>query len=523
MSRSNGNCYQGHEVVYLKKNTNAGCFDNRTVTFHFNKSCPCYLEDFQCRFNYYYKFKYCIKDEFSDFIPDTLKCEPGTQPVDGFDGFSKLDPGLCVSQAYNLITNKTYADICISNEYSNQILFTSMKNSFIYELDYMGNPFSKCERQLLSMPSKIKRLIPKSVDMLKRDIYYFKHHTLSVYKRKYDIFDTIDLYEFGFTVSSMAVDHHKNLLLILDSSHNLFVLCLKTNFLKLLAENVTDFEYSPNNLSMSFNTHEQICFYRFYLFIKCYQTDLEVKKFVYYEVSYPYALLLRNQTLLVYHGIDINLIKTQKAFLKVDYVSFFGLVKFNLYFIQKGRFIRIDLLHPTRLDLLSTRNFSDLLQLSAHVVYSEDSYKNLSKFKKYRCNPLIQTEDFCYDQEIEISHKHICKKYDVECLRRYCTGFQCGSSECLTNNIMCNGIKECRDGSDEFKCGKICRKTEHLCENVCIRNDRMCHSQKYQFHYRPITDDIAHKDYSIQFLSISIVLLSIFMLFILKTSRMIRC
>ncbi|KII61149.1 VPS10 domain-containing receptor SorCS1 [Thelohanellus kitauei] len=46
-SRSRGNCYNGQEVVYWKKNVNAMCIDNRTATMKNSKTCPCYLQDFQ--------------------------------------------------------------------------------------------------------------------------------------------------------------------------------------------------------------------------------------------------------------------------------------------------------------------------------------------------------------------------------------------------------------------------------------------------------------------------------------------
>ncbi|KII70741.1 Suppressor of tumorigenicity 14 protein [Thelohanellus kitauei] len=37
-------------------------------------------------------------------------------------------------------------------------------------------------------------------------------------------------------------------------------------------------------------------------------------------------------------------------------------------------------------------------------------------------------------------------------LGRVCAGFQCNNSKCLINNVKCNGIDECGDGSDEADC-----------------------------------------------------------------------
>ncbi|KII64772.1 hypothetical protein RF11_00535 [Thelohanellus kitauei] len=88
-----------------------------------------------------------------------------------------------------------------------------------------------------------------------------------------------------------------------------------------------------------------------------------------------------------------------------------------------------------------------------------DTKHKLPKFHKYRCNTLVKTEDLCYNAEIEREPQHICEKDDIECLGEYdnylgsyCTGFQCCSSECITNNVKCNGVKECQDGSDENNC-----------------------------------------------------------------------
>ncbi|KII71015.1 hypothetical protein RF11_15103 [Thelohanellus kitauei] len=452
ISRNKANCYQGLEVYYWKKNVNAMCFDNRTASLNITKSCPCYLEDFQCRFNYYYIHEYCSIETFSDFNDDNCQCELGTYPLSTQNGFATLDPGVCKVNAPNLIKNTTNAVVCISHEYLNQIQFISIKYLFIYELDYIGNPWPKFRKQFLLIPYKMNPTYPMSIDMVNRDVYYFFDHTLLVYKHKDDIFSKHELYEFGFNILSIEMDHHRNFVVILDSNQNLFVLCIQSNFVKLLAPNVNDFYYSPHNLSISFIKNEQLCFYRFYLGIECFITDFDVMKFMYSEDFEYYLLLLRNKTLLVYEVMKIKFIKTTKAVINISNVTFFDIIKHNLFLIQKGSFIRIDLRYPTRLDLLSDRDFSDLIQFRLDVVYSEDAFKNSKQLYKYRCNPLIKSDDFCFDEEIKSDHKHICQKHDIECLRRYCAGFQCGSSECITNNVRCNGINECRDGSDEMNC-----------------------------------------------------------------------
>ncbi|KII73244.1 hypothetical protein RF11_03645 [Thelohanellus kitauei] len=280
-----------------------------------------------------------------------------------------------------------------------------------------------------------------------------------VYKHKDDIFSKHELYEFGFNILSIEMDHHRNFVVILDSNQNLFVLCIKSNFVKLLSQNVNNFYYSPHNLygllkirSFSFIKNENICFYRLFRHVECMKSDFDVMKFVYSEDFHSFLLLLRKKTLLVYEGMNIQFIKTTKAVIKIKNVTFFDIIKYNLFLIQKGSFIRIDLRYATRLDLLSDQDFSDLIQFRLDVVYNEDEYRKSEQLNKYLCNPIIQTEYFCYDEEIQSDHEHNRQTRDIECLRRYCAGFQCNSSECITNNVRCNGINECRDGSDEINC-----------------------------------------------------------------------
>ncbi|KII75080.1 hypothetical protein RF11_03152 [Thelohanellus kitauei] len=161
-------------------------------------------------------------------------------------------------------------------------------------------------------PYNINRMFPMIVDMVNRDIHYYSDDTLSVYIHNRYKLNKREKYKFGFNISSMEIDHYLDLMLILDTKNNLFALCLKTNFLKLLSRNVTDFQYSHHNLyglnktrSASFTKPSQLCFYRFDSHIECLKTDLAVKKFVYY-VDYKYfVLLLKNQTLIVYEGRDI--------------------------------------------------------------------------------------------------------------------------------------------------------------------------------------------------------------------------
>ncbi|KII60862.1 hypothetical protein RF11_04399 [Thelohanellus kitauei] len=123
-----------------------------------------------------------------------------------------------------------------------------MRHVFKYAPDYMGHPRPKFDIEDASIPPEINLMFPMFYNVMNKCIYYFSNYTISFYQIRRSFIVKTELYRFVFNISSMAIDVYMKLSFILDSSSNLFVLCLRTNFVKLLARNVTDFEYSQNNL-----------------------------------------------------------------------------------------------------------------------------------------------------------------------------------------------------------------------------------------------------------------------------------
>ncbi|KII72828.1 VPS10 domain-containing receptor SorCS1 [Thelohanellus kitauei] len=523
-TRNGETCYQGHEIVYFVKNINSFCINNYTSSLQIKHNCPCFVQDFQCRFNYYYNDGYCELDRYSDLEIHQLNCESNLKPIRYLNGFSKLHPGICSPRQYDPIKDDAWADVCTSNEYSNEILFFSKNMSFVCVLDYMGDPLPKFITVNTSLPNDINPMFPMVVDMVTKFIFYYSNDTISLYLNRDYNFNKIELYSFSFKIKSIAIDHFLDLLFILDLNHTFFVISMKTNFVKLLAENVTDFEYSNSNLSVSFNKPGQLCFYRFDSNIKCSQTYLDVKKFIFYEEHGYSGLLIRNHTLLIYEVLKTNLISKKQPILYVDSVDFFGIIKYNLFFMQNATLIRVDLRYPTRFDLVTNNNFSDIIKMSLNVVYFKNPYNNAQDGCKYQCNPMVKSEAFCYCTENEYNQIYSCESGDTECLRKYCAGFHCASSECLTNNVMCNGIHECRDGSDENNCKKICQESEHLCETDCLPKNILCPAYKYKFLHGIVIEKLGHtnkitKDYSTAIISFSTALIIILVLLFLKKSK----
>lgn len=61
---------------------------------------------------------------------------------------------------------------------------------------------------------------------------------------------------------------------------------------------------------------------------------------------------------------------------------------------------------------------------------------------------------------------------DLECTR---DDYICKSGQCIKSSYRCDGLPQCRDGSDEMKCNYTAPCTEFLCDNKrCIPKTWVC-------------------------------------------------
>ncbi|KII65692.1 VPS10 domain-containing receptor SorCS1 [Thelohanellus kitauei] len=241
------NCYQGAEKTYLKKKLDSLCIENKSETVISTKTCFCSYDDFHCRFNYYPKYGYCEIDPFSNLTQHPDKCEFGGVPIVGLNGFSKLDYDICDIEEIDFDEGSEYADFCIAEEYSNYVVVLLPDGLFHCELDREGHYFPKTLFQKIWMPV-LNLNSPITYDLSHRELYYYANQTLQQITENEEIFYAKELYRFKIDITKMIYDHFFSFLFLLDKDKNLLLVYLNTNYLKLLAPNVTDFHYSPNNL-----------------------------------------------------------------------------------------------------------------------------------------------------------------------------------------------------------------------------------------------------------------------------------
>ncbi|KII60471.1 Low-density lipoprotein receptor-related protein 3 [Thelohanellus kitauei] len=162
----------------------------------------------------------------------------------------------------------------------------------------------------------------------------------------------------------------------------------------------------------------------------------------------------------------------------------------HLYFIQYSILVHTDLNASGRLNRVSYSDFSEVIDLKILTRhYSEIRHPYGVTTCRYTCDVLKKSENFCFCiYEIQTIKEYICARLDVTCLKKFCVGFMCENGKCLRNNIRCNTIDDCGDGSDEANCTQLCPNDKHFCKGQCISNDKICHDFSYRYPPTTMTD-----------------------------------
>ncbi|KII61119.1 Vacuolar protein sorting/targeting protein 10 [Thelohanellus kitauei] len=310
--RDSGQCFQGQEVAYLRKKPLAVCVDNRSSVIPTIKPCPCSLEDFHCKSNYYSKDKICIFDPFSNVTESLKTCRDGGIPLNHLNGFVTLDPNFCSPMSEGLDENSEYAEYCISNDFRIEINIFYADALIECQLDYKGHYLPASSFNNHSLPITINDNYPISYDISSKTIYLFYNNMIFRFYENNGSFtdNETSLYRLDFDVVSLTYDYLNSLLFILDTNRRLFVISFQTNYIKLLSRDVTAFRYHTNTLAVSFATTDQICYYILYSNINCLDSESDIKKYVYSPESQFHIWLLHNNTLFVSRHSNVG--KTNK-------------------------------------------------------------------------------------------------------------------------------------------------------------------------------------------------------------------
>ncbi|KII61883.1 Vacuolar protein sorting/targeting protein 10 [Thelohanellus kitauei] len=442
ITRFSGNCFQGQEVYFWKKKADSVCVDNRNSVLQMTRPCPCSPEDFQCERNYYFKDNFCVLNPYSNAKESVKKCRDGGTPLNNLNGFAKLNPDICSSRHIDLDEDSEYCDYCISNNFSIQIFVFFNDNLQELQLDYKGGYLPASEFIKNSLPMRISAKNAITYDPRSKAIYLFLIHTIYRFDDKTNNFtsDKTSLYRLSFGIVSMAYDYWNTLLFFLDTHSRLFVISLTDNYIKLLSSNVTSFQFHMSSLAISFSTFNQICYYRMFWNIICFDAEMNIRKYVYSPESQYHFVLLQNNTLFIAkHPIGGKSIIHQEISLKLS----------QPMYIENP----IEINHP----------------------YG-------SSMCQYTCNPLIRTADFCYCSDSNESPKeYMCKEGDAKCLNKLCVGFRCNNGQCRRNNIRCDRIDDCGDNTDEKNCDQTCSDNKHLCQGKCILKSKICPDLSYEY------------------------------------------
>ncbi|KII64385.1 VPS10 domain-containing receptor SorCS1 [Thelohanellus kitauei] len=250
LPRYYGHCFQGWKVSYLKKKPFEICFDDRTSIQPDIEPCPCSLEDFPCKPNYYSEDNFCVRDPVSKLDNSKKTCPEGTKPLARWNGFAQLDPDSCQPRRTLLDPQSGYYDYCISENFSIRIFVFTNEELIESRLDYKGNyiPASHFKKHIL--PLSIDVDTPITYDIGRKSIYTYQNHTIIRFKTKNGSFssDKFSIYLFSFDVISMEYDSLTSLLFLLDDQYRLFAVSIKENYIKLLSQNVTSFTYHTHTL-----------------------------------------------------------------------------------------------------------------------------------------------------------------------------------------------------------------------------------------------------------------------------------
>ncbi|KAF0986554.1 hypothetical protein HZS_7990, partial [Henneguya salminicola] len=240
--RINGHCYQGKESIYYLKKPDVKCL-NKLPNFLKDSGsiCPCTIDDFDCRFNYFSFRGACLKDIDAEIDEEKHHCQPGSHFISHMAGYEKLSEDSCDPIIFDREMNINHTEFCFTDgknikrisEYENFLLLYSEKKILFSLLKSDGRPFPKHITEIFFREYELTQFL-FTFDFNNEIAYLGYQHIifkLSV-KSRISLDDLIIILYTDYYIVSLQFDPLSNSLLFLNSKNTLSVFSLETLYKK---------------------------------------------------------------------------------------------------------------------------------------------------------------------------------------------------------------------------------------------------------------------------------------------------
>ncbi|KII71282.1 Sortilin-related receptor [Thelohanellus kitauei] len=472
LEKAEGYCYRGKNVVIRTRDPSIRCVDKLTEHIQLKSDCACTPDDYSCIFNYHSFNDMCVLDPLSDVTEAPYDCGSGSY----FDmhqmGYVKMAHDSCDPHELHLGVNMNSSDLCVENEWTNFLYLYDSTNLFLSQIMSDGSHFRKQIYLKAYLSPEVNINSPIAFDLTQKYIYTFLGKYITQFRETGTSHSM--LYYVEDKILDMDYDSVLGIMIFLTGRNQLKLVSLSTNYQQLVAFHVTKFQYSPHHKLVSYvmakNTY---CFCKIFEDPVCTKYTTDIAKF-YIDFTVLKAYILTKSSDLIINKFTQGAIKLQTIF-TISNVADFVFYDDHLYFLSQGKLMYQNVNHDSQYILLGREEKFTRLSLHRETL---ESYRHACQI--LNCQFLCHTDSEnkvacgCPAKTQQVKNKCECPPETPYCLMPYCSGFFCKNSKCLLNNVRCNGVDDCGDGTDEANCPHLCSKDMHMCRNVCVSKQTVC-------------------------------------------------
>ncbi|KII65641.1 Low-density lipoprotein receptor-related protein 5 [Thelohanellus kitauei] len=480
LHRSHGFCYQGTILLIKTRDPtnikqlrlNARVQEMILTGQPFSK---------RSRFNYFSLDDLCVLDPNSDKTEEPYKCDSGSHFSSSHAGYVKIPYDKCNPSELNPDAIDTLNDLCVPNEYTDFLVLKAPNKIYVSQLPSHGGYFRKQIKTELFPNKKEHVELPIAFDYTKQLIYNFHNK----YLRKYSYVkrEKTDLYYLEDAWIDIVYDSVLHVMIFLTTRMQLKIVSLLTNYQHLVSNNVKSFRYESYHAFISFvMSSNAICYSNLFDPPICIKSTLNIIQ-TYIDFYNKRVYMLSENHDLIIKKFE-NDITNLQDFSEIPKVSLFVVYDDHLYFVTENQLSYRNLAKNNRtMVLIKDVQFTALSLHHESLQSFKHECENLNC--QFMCFPasVSEVKCGCPPNSVQIDNICECPKDNIGCLCFYfvklashCAGFPCKNSKCLINNVQCNGVDDCGDGSDEIGCKHKCPKDKHMCGRNCITKDIVCNS-----------------------------------------------